>query len=589
MKKDLFNFSDFDDNIVNSIADNYPDMNKSQQKAICRKTRKRLIVSDDSAVGDVVSGIEPARKRSPWYICGTAAAAVFAVVLIPTAFKALKNAPDGPENIQEPPVAVDMATAPVEDEEKSTAAVTTKIGESDVIAEVTTSVNNTEVPAPPQPTTAEKSELTEDKGESKETEAPPPPPVTEGKRTTTKALRTTVPQAPPAPTSAPAVSTPVTTTKPVIVPPAPPAISEGDIFDMLANLSYRQETCDGIPDYTLQADDGTKYRILTGCNHVWRSGRSGYQEADLTPEILEWIKKYGEPYKVKEHNATAEIDWSMDDVKSEVWDMTRGNGYSAIVRNSDELRNYLATLYENNKVEQYLNQYNDSYFKDNVLALNAVMQSGGTENKLSVSDLNMSDTEINITTEWHMNEVEPSVISLCLIKVNIPKYMYVKQDINWNINRESSSVDNQATAEIDWRYYNFIGSNDYNDGLVEGVWKNEYSDNWIITNTEELQNTFSDIYDENVIEEYREKYNDEFFDNNVLLLYLYCVPNGRDDKIHMNNIEISDSEININATYKITGRELFSPYVCVIHTTIPKYAYNEQEIYWNISEQWDII
>lgn len=291
MKKDLFNFSDFDDNIVNSIADNYPDMNKSQQKAICRKTRKRLIVSDDSAVGDVVSGIEPARKRSPWYICGTAAAAVFAIALIPTAFKALKNAPDGPENIQEPPVAVDMATAPVEDEEKSTAAVTTKIGKSDIIAEVTAPQPPTDETTTVLPTSPENPEKT------KETEAPPSPPVTEGKRTTTKALRTTVPQAPPAPTSAPAVSTPVTTTKPVIVPPAPPAISEGDIFDMLANLSYRQETCDGIPDYTLQADDGTTYQILTGCNHVWRNGRNGYQEADLTPEILEWIKKYGESYK----------------------------------------------------------------------------------------------------------------------------------------------------------------------------------------------------------------------------------------------------------------------------------------------------
>lgn len=290
MKKNIFDFSDFDDNIVNSIAENYPDMNKSQQKSICRKIRKRLNISDDSVVGDVVSGIEIARKRNPWYICGTVAAAVFAVALIPTAFKALKNAPDGPENIQGPP-AVDMATAPVEDEEKSTAAVTTKIGESDIIAEVTAPQPPTDETTTVLPTSSENPEKT------KETEAPPPPPVTEEKRTTTKALRTTVPQAPPAPTSAPAVSTPVTTTKPVTVPPAPPAISEGDIFDMLANLSYRQETCDGIPDYTLQADDGTKYRILTGCNHVWRSGRSGYQEADLTPEILEWIKKYGEPYK----------------------------------------------------------------------------------------------------------------------------------------------------------------------------------------------------------------------------------------------------------------------------------------------------
>lgn len=209
MKKKLFDFSNFDDNIVNSIADNYPDMNKSQQKAICRKTRKKLILSDDSAMGDVVSGIEIARKRNPWYICGTVAAAVFAVALIPAAFKALKNAPDGPENIQEPPV-VDMATAPVEDEEKSMTAVTTKIGESDIITVVTTSVNNTEVPAPTQPATAK----TEDKGETNDT-VPPLPPVTEGKKTTSKTLRTTVTQTLPAPTTPSKTTIPMkTTTKP---------------------------------------------------------------------------------------------------------------------------------------------------------------------------------------------------------------------------------------------------------------------------------------------------------------------------------------------------------------------------------------
>ncbi len=581
MKKDLFNFSDFDDSIVENIADNYPDMNKSQQKAICRKTRKKLILSDDSAMGDVVSGIEIARKRNPWYICGTVAAAVFAVAFIPTAFKALKNAPDGPENIQGPP-AVDMATAPVEDEEKSMAAVTTKIGDSDIITVVTTSVNNTEVPAPTQPTTAE----TEDKGETNDT-VPPPPPVTEGKKTTSKTLRTTVPQTPPAPTSAPAVSTPVTTTKPVTVPPAPPAVSEDGIFDILANLSYRQETCDGTADYILQANDGTTYQILTGCNHVWRRGRSGYQEADLTPEILEWIKKYGEPYKVKAHSATAEVDWCMNEFSGDVWNVIR-KGYSAVVRNTGELREYLAKIYPETKVEAYLEQYNDSYFKDYVLALNAVTQGRGTENKLYISDLNMSDSEINITTEWHWNEVEAEVLSICLVKVNIPKHMYGNQDINWNITKESSVVNNQATAEIDWRYYDFINSNDYDDGLVNGIWENEYSDNWIITNTEELQNVFSNIYDENVIEEYREKYNDEFFDNNVLLSYLYCVPNGRDDKIYMKDIEISDSEININAIYKITGRGLFSPYVCVIYVTVPKEIYIDQNIYWNISEQFKI-
>ncbi len=438
MKKNIFDFSDFDDNIVNSIAENYPDMNKSQQKSICRKIRKRLNISDDSVVGDVVSGIEIARKRNPWYICGTVAAAVFAVALIPTAFKALKNAPDGPENIQGPP-AVDMATAPVEDEEKSTAAVTTKIGESDIIAEVTAPQPPTDETTTVLPTSSENPEKT------KETEAPPPPPVTEEKRTTTKALRTTVPQAPPAPTSAPAVSTPVTTTKPVTVPPAPPAISEDGIFNTLANLSYSPYTCDGIADYILTAEDGTIYQILVGCKHVWRNGS---EEADITPEILEWVKKYGEPYKVKDHNAKAEIDWSFGDFTDNVWGVTY-SGYSEVITNTYELREYLEKIYRDDKVEQYLNQYNDSYFRSNVLALNAVQQSAGARSMLEIEDFAVNNSEIKLTAKWKNFEVAECVMSINLVKLEIPKHMYVEQPINWNIADENEEYYNIRMKEIE--------------------------------------------------------------------------------------------------------------------------------------------
>lgn len=267
MKKDLFNFSDFDDNIVENIAEKCPDMDKSEQKALCGKIRKRLNTAENFIGADAVSGVEPAKKPVFRYIFGTAAAAVLAIAVIPVAFKALKNAPDGPEKIQDPPVTVDMSTVPMENEEKSTAAVTTKIGESDETVEVTT--HKTTMSEPVSPTNA-----------PEETKA------TEEKEETTVPTNTT---------------TSATTTKPVTTSTA---VSEGNIFDMLANLSYRQETCDGIADYILQAEDGTTYQILTDCNHVWRNGR---EEADLTPEISEWISKYGSSYKIDKEQLNADI------------------------------------------------------------------------------------------------------------------------------------------------------------------------------------------------------------------------------------------------------------------------------------------
>lgn len=586
MKKDLFDFSDFDNKIVENIADNYPDMDKSEQKAICGKVRKRLDMTENSTFADAVSGVEPAKKPILRYVLGTAAAAVFAIAVIPLALKALKNSPDAPENIQESRIITDYNASPTENEDNSAEAVTTKIGKSDITARVTTPESPTDELVPP-PTTPEKSKDAEDKEKAERTEAPPAPPVTEVKKTTEK-LHGTVPQTPPVPTAPPKTTKPVnTTTKPVTAPPAPPtppAISEDGIFNTLANLSYSPYTCDGIADYILTAEDGTIYQILVGCKHVWRNGS---EEADITPEILEWVKKYGEPYKVKDHNAKAEIDWSWGDFTDNAWSVTYSD-YSKVITNTGELREYLEKIYRDDKVEQYLNQYNDSYFKSSVLALKAVQQSAGARNMLEIKDFAVNNSEIKLTANWKDFDVVECIVSINLVKLEIPKHMYVNQPIYWNITKESSVVNNQATAEIDWRYYDFGGFNDYDDGLVDRVWNENTSGNLIITNTTDFCDSLSDVYSENQIKEYTDKYNNDFFDNNVLLIYYKYIPNGRDDKIYMDNIEVSDNEININATYKTTGRALLAPYVCVIHVTVPKDIYNEQEIYWNISEQFKI-
>ena len=93
MKKDLFDFSDFDDDIVENIAQKCPDMNKSEQKALCGKIRQRLNTAENFIAADAVSGVEPAKKPVFRYVFETAAAAVLALAIIPVAFKALKMPP----------------------------------------------------------------------------------------------------------------------------------------------------------------------------------------------------------------------------------------------------------------------------------------------------------------------------------------------------------------------------------------------------------------------------------------------------------------------------------------------------------------
>lgn len=267
MKKDLFDFSDFDDDIVENIAQKCPDMNKSEQKALCGKIRQRLNTAENFIAADAVSGVEPAKKPVFRYVFETAAAAVLALAIIPVAFKALKNAPDTPENVHDSQIVVDHNNSSTENEGNSTEAATTKNSESDDTSEVTTH-NTTMNETVSTATTPEETKATEEK---EETTIP----------TTTTTIVTT--------------TTPVTTV---------PVITEESIFDMLANLSYRQKTCDGIADYAIKTDNGTTYQILTDCNHVLRNDR---EEADLTPEIHEWINKYGSSYKIDREQSNAEI------------------------------------------------------------------------------------------------------------------------------------------------------------------------------------------------------------------------------------------------------------------------------------------
>lgn len=608
MKKKLFDFSDFDDNIVNSIADNYPDMNKSQQKAICRKTRKKLILSDDSAMGDVVSGIEIARKRNPWYICGTVAAAVFAVALIPAAFKALKNSPDGPENIQESQIVADYVASSTEGEEKSTTKtgetgtaattdVTTQSTEksiesltSDVNDETvsstkekvttrTTAKSNSTTTKPATTTKADvaasgnygaeganvkwtldsKGKLTfSGKGAMKDfvaVDGDEPIPMWHGNEAVkeiviengitrigdfafdycTEVESITIPDSvtsigtfafnkcsklesitiPDSVISIDSMAFALCSgLKTITIPDSVTSLGEDAFFyctnltsvKLSNNLECIEDAtfffceslesveignkvksiknsafaccfklkdvtlpesvnyigddaffrCQSLDTITIENPDCEIYdSYSTICNEydsITEKATADFTiigKAGSTAE--KHAEKYGIAFKViggEQEEPKAEIDWSWGNFKDTVWSVTY-SGYSEVITNTDELREYLGKIYHDDKVEQYLNQYNDSYFKSNVLALNAVQQSAGARSMLEIEDFVVNNSKIKLTANWKDYEAAECVMSINLVKLEIPKHMYVEQPINWNIADENEEYYNIRMKEIE--------------------------------------------------------------------------------------------------------------------------------------------
>ncbi|MCR5121201.1 MAG: hypothetical protein K6B74_02140 [Ruminococcus sp.] len=64
------------------------------------------------------------------------------------------------------------------------------------------------------------------------------------------------------------------------------------IFAQLNCLNYTPVTCDGLPEYTLQAPDGTFYQINLSGKWVWKNMKD--EEAQLPDELVSWLCENGE-------------------------------------------------------------------------------------------------------------------------------------------------------------------------------------------------------------------------------------------------------------------------------------------------------
>ena len=64
------------------------------------------------------------------------------------------------------------------------------------------------------------------------------------------------------------------------------------IFAQLNALTYTPVTCDGLPEYTLSAPDGTFYQINLSGKWVWKNMKD--EEAQLPDELVSWLRENGE-------------------------------------------------------------------------------------------------------------------------------------------------------------------------------------------------------------------------------------------------------------------------------------------------------
>ncbi len=109
-------------------------------------------------------------------------------------------------------------------------------------------------------------------------------------------------------------------------------------------------------------------------------------------------------------------------------------GYKpAVITNPDELKEYIEQAIPEEIISSYLEKYNDSFFKDNVLLIYALQQTMGMNPAYAFVDTEVLDDQIKIyyksAIQW--GHPHPMFESICFAQVIVPKTAYNGQTVNW--------------------------------------------------------------------------------------------------------------------------------------------------------------
>ncbi|SEK73038.1 hypothetical protein SAMN02910353_01185 [Ruminococcus sp. YRD2003] len=279
---------------------------------------------------------------------------------------------------------------------------------------------------------------------------------------------------------------------------------------------------------------------------------------------------------------TAKMDWTMGQsgFKDDIWSKIK-DGYSGVITSADELYAYLSEICTEENITKYTEIYNEDFFVDNVLFMNAISQSVGGECALSIDSLDMSDDHISVNTRYAREITEIAVMSVCLGQVVFAKEAYDGRSVVWTCNEHYDVEPPTCTevpvykASVDWTMNH--------DGFKDGIWQRISGGfNSVITTTKQLDIYLSSICTDEKKAEYAEKYDEAFFAENVLFINTLPQSMCARPLFTINGVEVGE-KIKIYAEWEDpqVGEAVMS--VCMAQVVLPKSEYETQAVEWWIS------
>ena len=127
------------------------------------------------------------------------------------------------------------------------------------------------------------------------------------------------------------------------------------------------------------------------------------------------------------------VDWFCDgkDLAENVWDNIE-NDNSAVIESTEQLKKYLSSFCSESRTAAYLEKYNDEYFIDKVLLMNAIYQGGGTSPRYTIDVMKNGD-KYSINARRNYDGVEACIVSMCFAQVSVPRVIFQNHTVEWTI------------------------------------------------------------------------------------------------------------------------------------------------------------
>ena len=355
-----------------------------------------------------------------------------------------------------------------------------------------------------------------------------------------------------------------------------------------------------------------------------------------------------------------------NDLKASSYDIYNSfsQSESAVISSKEELVSFLSTYLNDKPLNQFVSQYSDSFFEDNVLLLNTYLDPyRGRVMSHGLDSVQNKDGKliINYNSIIFANLMRTSYFDI--LKVVIPK-KELEEKVVWN-NKDTLNYDLKRISIIDEDTGDYIpitwesipdlfgNSIKYFEGQNPFYWDTEFfTDDWheisvdekclpegyVLSETEpktikeyayntadiifkvkntipvkgitKISATTPDLFSKNIVigpepavatskselteilsrymsENYQNKYfsayDDDFFNDNVLLLN-FCIDSTGGEKIHIDDTDVSSDSISVYYTKPSTDFGICNTdYFCILHVTVSKTEYNSQKIEWKFT------